>query len=171
MEKIEVICTKKLKEWKRFGWLWCWWSTLKVTRKERKTKTKKTYLPLRRLLTFYPYRRCTFYLKESEAWQMRSSSFLIYTIKWRGELYYHRMDIHHHKPSTALARIRQLRGIDFIWIHKHKRGKQTKTRIEKKRKPRFDSNYNRRKDHLHRCHLHYKLALIPPWKYPLLSVT
>jgi len=28
-------------------------------------------------------------LKASEAWQMRSFPFLIYTIKWRGELYYH----------------------------------------------------------------------------------
>ena len=47
------------------------------------------------------------------------------------------MGIYHHKPSMELARARQLRGYGFIWIYKHKRGKQMKTGIEKKRN--FDS--------------------------------
>ena len=32
----------------------------KLQEKKEKLKPKKTYLPLRRLFTFHPYRRCTF---------------------------------------------------------------------------------------------------------------
>ena len=42
------------------------------------------------------------------------------------------MDIHHHKPSTALARARQLRGYRSHLDSQHRRGKQTNTRIERK---------------------------------------
>ena len=44
------------------------------------------------------------------------------------------MDIHHHKPSMALARARQLRGYQIHLDPQNRRGKQTKTRIEKERK-------------------------------------
>ena len=74
------------------------------------------------------------------------------------------MDIHHHKPSTALARARQLGGYRFhLDPQTQKRETKNKTRIEKRRKLRFDSINNGRKDYLHRYHLQYKLALIPPW--------
>ena len=56
--------------------------------------------------------------------------------------------------SITISHQRHLQGqgnfeaIGFIWIHKHRRGKQAKIRIEKK-KLRFDSNNNERKDYLH----------------------
>ena len=73
------------------------------------------------------------------------------------------MDIHHYKPSTALARARQLRGYRFhLDPQTQKREVIENKSKEEKKKLRFDSNNNGRKDHLHRCHLQYKLALISP---------
>jgi len=56
------------------------------------------------------------------------------------------MAIHHHKPSTTLARARQLRG---YWNHLDSQTQKRKTNKNKskaKKKLRFDSNNNERKD-------------------------
>ena len=56
------------------------------------------------------------------------------------------MAIHHHKPSTALARARQLRG---YWSHldsQIQKRETNKNKSKSKKKLRFDSNNNERKD-------------------------
>ena len=72
------------------------------------------------------------------------------------------MDIHHHKPSTALARARQLRDYRFHLDPQTQKREVNENKSKEEKKLRFDSNNNGIKDHLHRCHLQYKLALIPP---------
>ena len=72
------------------------------------------------------------------------------------------MTIHHHKPSMALARIRQLRGYRIYWDLQTKKREANENKIEKKRKLQFDSNNNEKKDYLNKCHPQYKLVLIPP---------
>ena len=73
------------------------------------------------------------------------------------------MAIHYHKPSTTLARLRKLRGYQsHLDSQTHKREANKNKSKEEKRKLRFDSNNNERKDYLNWCHSQYKPSLIPP---------
>jgi len=56
------------------------------------------------------------------------------------------MAIHHHKPSTALARARQLRGYRSHLYSQTQNKEANKNKNKEEKKLRFDSNNNKRKD-------------------------
>jgi len=124
--------------------------TFKIKRK--KLNPKKYLLTSSAPTYLWPVLTMYLYLKASEVWQIGSSPFSIYTIKWKGKLHTIGMAIHHYKPSIALAR-----AIGAIWIYKHRREKQTKIRVNKKRNFNLIQITMKKKTYLHRCHPQYKL--------------
>ena len=62
------------------------------------------------------------------------------------------MDIHHHKPSTALTRARQLRDYQFYLDPQTQKREVNENKSKEEKETSIDSNNNERKDHLHRYH-------------------
>ena len=86
-------------------------------------------------------------LKASKVWQIGSSPFLL-TLRNEGASYTSiRMAIYHHKPSTTLARVRQLLGYRSHLDSQTQQRKANENKSKKrKKKSWFDSNNNERKD-------------------------
>ena len=80
------------------------------TKELKEKKETKSYLPLF-VLIYLGFVATTYLVVEGDqVWRVGSSPFSIYTKNKRANYTNKRMVVHHHRPSRALAMVKQSRG-------------------------------------------------------------